>query len=386
VTASEEGRWVASWAAPTSGSPGTFSWPESTLRQTMRLSAGGRAVRLRFANPHTYAPLRFDAVTVALADGSSPALRSAAIPVAVGGKGSFLVHPGALVVTDLVPLTVGDLDTIAVSIYTSGPVELSRHDWANRTLWSTLGSIGDRTRSASGTDFRPFGFSWVWVDAVEVLDPDADGAVATLGDSITDGAGSDFESDTRWPDFLAQRFAALPAGDPRRRAVANAGIGGNLVGGFGTAIAGVNAIARLDRDVLALAGVREVVVFAGSNDLYLGASPEELAADLTTLAHRIHTAGARSVVSTIVGRSRGYLWTPDMEARRQVANTWIRSQSVFDVVLDFEPILNDPASPGRLRPEFDADGTHPNSAGYRALAESVDLDLLTARQVGRESW
>ena len=370
-------RWVVSWTASCSGFQGGLSGPESTVRQTMRLSAGGRALRLRFVNPHTYSPLVFDAVTVALSDGRGAGLASRPLPVSVGGKTGFVVHPGAVVTTDPVPLATTDLATVAVSIYTSQQVELSSHDWANRTRWSSLTATGDRTGDVDAAAFRPTAFDWLWVDAIDVLEPDARGAVVVLGDSITDGAGADFGTDTRWTDFLAERFVGLPAGDPRRRAVVNAGIGGNTVGGLGTSLVGVNALARLERDVLSHAGLSEVVVLEGSNDVYLGATPEQLAADLSTLAERIHARGVRAFVTTIPPRCGGYLWDDDHEDRRRRANAWIRAQAAFDAVLDVEPVLDDPSSPGRLLPDLDADGTHPNTAGNRALADSIDLTLLT---------
>ena len=368
---------VVSWTASCSGHQGGLSGPESTVRQTMRISMGGSALRLRFANPYTYSPLVFDAVTVALSDGHGAGLDSRPLPVTVSGRTRFAVHPGAVVTTDAVPLATTDLTTIALSIYTSQQVELSSHDWANRTRWSSLTATGDHTNDVSGEAFRPAGFDWLWVDAVDVLDPDARGAVVVLGDSITDGAGADFGTDTRWTDFLAERFAGLPAGDQRRRAVANAGIGGNTVGGLGTSLVGANALTRLERDVLSQAGLSEVVVLEGSNDIYLGAAPEDLAADLTTVADRIHAHDVRALVTTIPPRRGGYLWDDYHETRRQRANAWIRSQTAFDAVLDLDPVLDDPSSPGRLRPDLDADGTHPNTAGNRAIAESIDLTLLT---------
>lgn len=373
----EHTRWSATWAASTSGCPGGMASPESTIRQTMRVSAGGRAIRIRFANPHTYTPLRFGRATVALAGERPGSLAGPPLPVLVGGEPQIEVHPGCLVTSDPIPLALPDLATVALSVYCPTPVEVSGHDWANRIAWTTLPAIGDLTGDMSGAGFRPFGTSWAWADAIEVLDPDTAGAVAVLGDSITDGAGSDFGTDTRWTDVLAERLLGLPAGDPRRRAVANAGISGNTMRGQGTSLSGINAWSRLERDVLSLAGVTEVVVFVGTNDLSDGTSHELVVDGLASLAHRIHAAGRRAFVATMVPRRGGYLWSEDQEAQRRLTNDWIRRQSLFDAVLDLEAVVDDPESPGQLHARLDADKTHPNSAGYKAIAESVDLELFS---------
>ncbi len=83
-------------------------------------------------------------------------------------------------------------------------------------------------------------------------------AVVTFGDSITDGHGANTNGNDRWPDDLAARLQALPAG--RLRGVLNQGLGGNrvLLDGMGP-----NAVARFTRDVLGQPGVRYVVVFEG---------------------------------------------------------------------------------------------------------------------------
>lgn len=369
-------RWMTSWSASATGTPGTVAGPDATIRQTMRISLGGEALRLRLGNPHGYAPLVLDSVTVARSGPGDAALAGAALPVTVGARRRIVVHPGQRVWSDPVPLSVRDREVLAVSVYAAGPVEASGHAGANRHTWSTLVGTGDHTAQPAGDGFRPFGTGWLWLDAIEVRGSDAAGTLVAIGDSLTDGAGADFGTDGRWTDVLAERMAALPPGDVRRRTIANAGIGGNTLAGFGDPTAGVNVVSRLERDALALAGVTEVLVFAGSNDLHLGGTADEVAEAATAVRDRIRERGMRALIATLIPRIGGYLWTEACERERVRVNRWIRERSGYDAVLDFDAVLEDPARPARLRPEWDADGTHPTSAGYRALGSSIDLELF----------
>ncbi|HWD98545.1 MAG TPA: hypothetical protein VG345_05900, partial [Bryobacteraceae bacterium] len=64
-------------------------------------------------------------------------------------------------------------------------------------------------------------------------------------------------------------------------------------------------------------------------------------------------------------------------------NEFIRTGGVFDGVADFDRATLDSAT-GALRPEFQpsssiggaGDRLHPNRAGYKAMAGSVDLNLF----------
>ena len=64
-------------------------------------------------------------------------------------------------------------------------------------------------------------------------------------------------------------------------------------------------------------------------------------------------------------------------------NDFVRTTKLFDAVVDFNKATLDPAS-GELRAEFVPDNPvggpgaklHPNPAGYRAMANSIDLGLL----------
>src|SRR5213075_2470372 len=134
------------------------------------------------------------------------------------------------------------------------------------------------------------------------LDVEANGAaIVTLGNSITDGRGSGTNRNDRWPDNLARRLQA----DPRtsRVAVLNAGIGGNavLTGGLGP-----TALARLDRDVLAQAGARWVILLEGVNDIGGARAPGRAAAVARNLVvayreiiDRVHARGLRIYGATI---------------------------------------------------------------------------------------
>ncbi len=198
-------------------------------------------------------------------------------------------------------------------------------------------------------------------------------------------------ADRRWPDHFAERLLA------RRGAalsVSNQGISGNRVlnDGFGTA-----ALARFDRDVLATPGLAYVIVFEGINDIgisYMPKSDGPLAAFMKTLGGapvtaddviagyrqmiaRAHEHGVRIYGATITPYEGAATYSPAGEAVRQTVNSWIRTGGGFDGVLDFDAVLRDPAHPSQIRDGFHmGDHLHGSDAGYRAIADSIDLSLF----------
>jgi lysophospholipase L1-like esterase len=199
-----------------------------------------------------------------------------------------------------------------------------------------------------------------------------------VGDSLTDGRGSTTNMNNRWPDQLLARLQAHRS--TAGVAVLNQAAGGNRVLNDGL---GPNALARLDRDVLAQSGVSWLFVFEGVNDIGTAAATEaaqkQVAADLIAAFEQIvvrpHAQGIRVYGATLLpfGGNTGYDDPAGYrEAARRTVNEWIRNGRRFDAVVDFDLAARDPADPRRLRPSYDdGDHLHLNPVGYQGLADAV---------------
>ena len=150
--------------------------------------------------------------------------------------------------------------------------------------------------------------------------------------------------------------------------------------------AGVSALARFDRDVLVQTGVSHVIVLEGINDIgALGGdpspSPEELIAGHKQLIARAHAQGLKIFGATLTPYEGtvipGY-WTARGDETRQALNHWIRTSGEYDAVIDFDAATRNPNQPMWLLERYDvSDHLHPNDAGYKAMADVIDLALFT---------
>jgi lysophospholipase L1-like esterase len=381
AAAPDEGWRTAFASAPDSDGP---ALPAQTLRQVVRTSAGGTRVRIRLSNQFGTAPLTIGAARLGLSAGGSRVAPGSDRTLSFGGRPTVTIAPGAGALSDPVDLAVGARQPLAVSLYLPGKVEVSTiHGAALQTAY--LNAPGDATTaadfpSAATDDSRYF------LSDVEVMGPDQGRTLAIVGDSIADGIGAGNDRDARWPDALAARLQ----GDPALASigVANGGIAGNRLLHDGAApFVGPSALARFERDALDKPGVRWILVHEGVNDIaatqMLAApaqhvSAEQIEAGLRTLADRAHARGVRIWAGTLMplaGTKRFY--SAAAERQRQAVNAWIRTAGVFDAVVDFDAALRDPLEPARLNPAYDSgDHLHPNEAGYRLMAQQVDLRLL----------
>jgi len=293
------------------------------------------------------------------------------------------VPPGAEFVSDALDYSVAALSDLSVTYHLDGPpAGQTGHPGSRATSYFVHGNFvaAPDLPDAKHVDH------WYQVSEIDVLAGSSAASIVALGDSITDGHGATTNGNDRWTDILARRLQASP--NTRNIGISNQGIGGNhlLTDGLGP-----NALARFDRDVLAPAGVRWVIVFEGINDLGgLARNSEVIPAEHAALVKhvlsayeqivlRVRAHGLRVFGATItpyVG-SEYYHPGPLSEADRQAVNAWIRAPGHFDTVIDFDSVVRDPQHPDRLLPAYDCgDHLHPSPAGYRAMGEAVPLTLF----------
>jgi len=390
-------RWVATWAAAPVGNPSQApaasppgrplppSFNNQTLRQVVHVSIGGSRVRVAFTNVFGTRPLVLGGAHVALREKGASIVSGSDRPLTFSGSPSASIPPGAILVSDPATLNVPPFADLVIDLFVPGdtaasPSPLTLHGGSRQVNYaSASGNHGGSLELPGATPVN----SWYFLSRVEVVAPEATAAVVTFGDSITDGYNSTPNANNRWPDHLARRLAS--AG--RAMGVLNLGIDGNRVLADGL---GVSALARFDRDVLAQPGVTHVFVLEGVNDLGLPAlmmdgprpTPAELIAGHRQLIARAHAKGLKIIAATLLPYEgttiQGY-FTAEGETVRQALNEWLRTSKEYDALVDFDAVMKDPDHPARMSPPYDSgDHLHPSDAGYKAMADAVDLALLGA--------
>ncbi|MBP2350966.1 lysophospholipase L1-like esterase [Kribbella aluminosa] len=371
------GALVTTWGAADDVAGGTLS--DLTVRNVLRTSVGGKDLRIRISNANGDQPLVTDSVYVGRQATGASVLPGSSRRLTFGGSTAVTIPPGAMAISDPLPGAVPALTSLTVSLHVVGTTGvITAHNRAMQHSYKS--TSGDHAADESGTAYQTESAAWYFVNAAIVDASQQVETVATLGDSITSSVGTTIDTNRRWPDILAGRYAKLP--EPRRLAISNEGISGNRVlGGVAKAgSAGASALARLDKDVLTKPGVRTVLVLEGINDIYAGATTGQLISGYRQLIARVHAAGRCIVGGTLTPMGSSFVYTPEKEAVRQAVNTFIRTSREFDGVADFDAATRDPADPSRLAPAYDGgDGLHPNDAGNQAMGQAPNLDSLRCK-------
>jgi lysophospholipase L1-like esterase len=402
--------WIGTWAtAPQADIPAhvqTF-WNQ-TLRLIVHVSAGGKKVRIKVSNTFGDRPLLIGAAHIARrAAGADIDLASDRI-LKFRGHPSTTVAARSMVMSDPVDLDVPALSDLAISLFFPEPaVATTSHILALQTNYVSA-ETGDSTSAAKFPVAKTID-SWPFLTGVDVAASPRGATIVAFGSSTTDGDGSTDDANRRWPDVLAERLQKEASGKAEL-GVLNEGIIGNRLladshsprqeGGpfgdtlkrFGDAL-GEAGVARFDRDVLAQASVKHVILLLGINDILFpasftpaseGVSAQSVISGNRQLIARAHKKGIRVIGTTVPpfedATFRGptiHFYTPEKESVRQEVNAWIRTSGEFDAVVDFDEVVRDPSHPTRLLAAYDSgDHLHVNDAGNVAQGNAFPLNLF----------
>jgi lysophospholipase L1-like esterase len=354
---------------------------DTTLRELVHTSIGGSSLRVVLTNEFGTESLTIGAAQIAESAGGSSISLTATAGLTFGGRTSVTIPPGALVVSDPVAMNLHPAEDLAISLFVPAqPIRhISAHGAAHQTSYSAPGNVAGAKTLEAPAEIT----NWPLLKGVDVKAGGNSGAVVAFGDSITDGTASATNANGRWPDVLARRLQA----DKKTAdlAVLNEGIGGNRVLHDNT---GPSALARFDRDVIAQAGVKYVIVLESINDIGHAADPDptkvydvvsadDLIAGLTQMAERAHMHGIKMIGATLTPYVGAKYASLAGQAIREKINAWIRTTDKLDGFVDFDKATQDPANPTMMLPAYDSgDHLHPKDAGYEAMGEAFDLKLF----------
>ena len=152
---------------------------------------------------------------------------------------------------------------------------------------------------------------------------------------------------------------------------------------------------RIERDVLTLSGVTAMIWLEGINDFSKNGNATAQAVQdrheggrgaraRENPRHPHLSARPRRPRSNATSAAHGFAEQND---KRKALNEFIRTSGVFDGVVDFDKATLDAAT-GELKAEFVPDSTtggpgdklHPNRAGYLAMGNAIDLDMLMGKK------
>ena len=355
---------------------------DQSLRLIVAPHLGGQSLRLHLGNRFQKNSVTLNDVYVGLTQSGATLVPGSNHAVTFGGQSQVSITAGAEVVSDPVAITTQPFQNLSISFHVQGllvPVDYHLVAQQVSYLSDVPGSYG---ASEDASLFTNTISSWYILNAIDVLAPGATGAVVAFGDSLTDGYLSKYNQNGRWPDDLARRLLANPAGP--NLSVLNEGIAGNFVASD-SYLYGPSGVSRFAADALSKAGVTDVILFEGINDI--GGAPNDptvvdaiLAADREIIL-QAHAAGLKIIGATLTpaegAKNSQAGGAGEPQTLRQTVNTWIRTSGAFDAVVDFDAAVRDPSNPDHIAPQYDGgDNLHFNDAGYQAMADAIDLNAF----------
>ena len=376
------GKWIEAWYSPPFPPTAALAFGDvrifahQTVRQVVRLEAGGERVRVRLTNELGLVPVKIGSVHVALSSRNGVAEPETDRVLTFGGKQDAVIPVGQALLSDPVEMTVSAFADVAISIYYPGRLAPAGH-----LLSVHVSSHGDHGAEPVWRDAATAVRAPALVSGVEVEAAQARRVLVAFGDSITEGACATPGTNMDYPEQLARRLERSGAGSGW--VVINSGISGNRLLHEGS---GQSALDRFERDALDIPGVSAIIVLEGINDIGWAFDANGDTGPLTVadiigaykqLIARAHARRLKIIGGTITPYEDAMYYHPEGETVRAAVNEWIRTSGAFDAVIDFEQAVRDPQHPTRYRgADQCGDNLHPNDAGYHAMSEVVDLEAF----------
>lgn len=375
INATAQG-WIGTWAtAPQtvvkSFMPYNNNMSNRSVRQVVKVSIGGDMIRLKLSNIYSTEPVVIRSIYIAHAKDSFAIDSKSAKYLKFSNQYKVTIPAGKSITSDALPYDLKPLQRLAITInYTSAPTVPTVHMGSRTTSYIMKGVTNAHSNFEKA--FREN--HWYNISGIDVYTMRTDlSSIAIIGNSITDGKCSTDNAQNRWPDVMSEMLQLKYK--ITNQGVLNLGIGNNRVvvpGGFGAL-----AKERFDKDVLAQAGVKKVIIFEGINDIgaaksgYSETVARQLIESYQAMIKKAKARRLKVYLGTITPFKGAGYYSPFHEAARQTVNEWIRNQAKnkeVDGILDFAKLLQDPKDDRRMKKEYVSnDWLHPNPTGYKAM-------------------
>lgn len=346
-----------------------------TLRYPIYSRFGGEAVRLTFDNYCGTDSITISKTTV-LVDGVF-------YDVTFDGREAVTIPAGENAVSDPVSCNVEAQSTLNVSFYLGDFTQMRSMVFTKGPLSIGSYAIGDHTKTEEfDIDISRNTHYFYFLSNVSVLTDKQNRTIVCYGDSIT---AQD------WPDYLSLR--CREEGYNHTAVIRRATSGSRILRQYSCITYesyGLMGDNRFHHEI-PTDGADTVLIQQGINDIIhpvgVDVNPFRPMSDLPTVQQLIegmkkYIAQARSFgykvyVGTLIPIGGWRTYAPFREEMRNQFNDWIRTTDLIDGCVDFDKALADPDNPSWFLPEYDSgDHLHPSAAGYRAMAEAVQKEII----------
>ncbi len=389
-------KWVQVWGQAHSAFS-FFYYPscKKTYRMVIRSYFSGKGVRLELSNECAKNDVQIGALTVARCDENGN-FKDDYKKITVGGKGSFLLRKGEIVMTDEVRLEVETDEFFCVNAYVEKGALRSGNLINDVKLITVKGDvtseknvtnqprIRDSVREVASKVLRMYFHKPIPLfQSVELLNETGASAITVFGDSISQQG--------YWTNAFSKRIREEYKG---RYSVINKSIMGNRIRlDYGKrfickGLFGISGINRLKRDVLNYPDTEYVVFALGTNDfLQPGTiaapkkdfpSAKEALDAVIGLGEKLKENGKKLIVFNVLNFGECADSRPHKENAVSEYNKLLEeNKDKFYAVYDQASLCVNPEKQNCSKKEYlGKDYLHPNLDGGQIVADGINLELF----------